>query len=286
MEMLSRHTLDKRTKFVCEAPWHSRRFPCKDCSAELCAITQPTPDLAVVFQSDSLLMNDEFSTAWTRLQSLQGHIFPKGTQQYQDDRAFHFFSMEVKEKRGTLDNKMGQDQNLNTASQALYNIYRCMKKANELDLFFDKVRVFSAVATAEGFWLRVHRAVKVRERQCNNQDYPIGFTFDEVLQMRDEYSKKRVSSILRNVLCRYGVKTLHPIMKRIVKILLDRASVRGAQLSRENLSSVPIDSSNLGDLNITPASQATTKREKGLIDEKASADGSGKKRGGIRNGID
>ncbi len=149
--------------------------------------------------------------------------------------------MEVKGKWGTLDNKMVQDQNLNTASQALYNIYRCMKEANDLNLFFNEVRVFSAVATAEGFWLRVHRAVKVNERQCNTEDYPIGYKFDDFIDLREEYTKSRVSTIFRNVLCGYGAGTLHPIMRKIVKILLDRASVKGAQLSQENLRSVPTD---------------------------------------------
>lgn len=135
MDMLNRHALNEKTDFVCEATWDSHRFPCRDCSAEQCKISKPTPDLAVGFQPDSLLMDDEFSIAWTRLKSLEGYIFPEGTKQ---DRAFHFFSMEVKGKRGTLDNKAAQDQNLNTASQALYNIYRCMKEANELNLFLKR----------------------------------------------------------------------------------------------------------------------------------------------------
>ncbi len=266
MDILDRHKLNENTDYDCEAPWHSRRFPCRDCSAEQCRISMPTPDLAVGFRSNSLLMDDEVSVAWTRLKSLEGHIFPEGTTLHQKDRAFHFFSMEVKGKRGTLDNKTAQAQNLNTASQALYNIYRCMKEANELNLFFEEIRVFSAVATVEGFWLRVHRAIKVNERQHNNKDYPIGFEFDEVIELGKSYTRKRVSGIVANVLLKYGVEKLHPIMKRIVKILLDRASVEGTQLSQENVRSVPTDTSSLAALNITPASQVSTNRKRDLHD--------------------
>ncbi len=60
MDMLNRHALDERTEFVREATWHSGRF---SCSAEQCKISKPTPDLAVAFHSDSLLMDDEFSIA-------------------------------------------------------------------------------------------------------------------------------------------------------------------------------------------------------------------------------
>lgn len=262
MNMLNRYTLNEKINFVYETTWYAHRFSCRDCSAEQCKIFKSTSNLTVEFQSDSLLMNDEFSIAWTRLKFLKDYIFSERTKRYQKDRAFHYFSMKMKEKRGTLDNKMTQDQNLNTVSQTLFNIYCCMKKINELNLFFEEIRIFFAVATVENFWLRVHRDVKVNERQHNNKDYSIGFKFDDVIDLRKEYFRSRVSDIIHNVLCRYEVETLHSIMRKIVKILLDRASIEGTQLSQNNISSVSIDSSPLAALNITRASQASTKRKK------------------------
>lgn len=128
--------------------------------------------------------------------------------------------------------------------------------------------------------------MKVNERQHNNKDHPIGFKFDEVIDLGEEYSKSRVSGIVRNVLCRYGVETLHPIMRKIVKILLDRASVEGTQLSQENISSVPTDSSSIAALNITPASQVSTKKKRALRGETAPSRNPRKKRVGIQKGID
>ena len=156
---------------------------------------------------------------------------------------------------------MAQVQNLNTASQALYNIYRCMKEANELNLFFDQIRVFSAVATTEGFWLRVHRAVQVNERQCNSKAYPIGFKFDDVIALDTDYSKYRASGIVRNVLCRYGIHILHPILKKVVKILLDRASIEGTQLTEENVRSMAAGYASLAASKLDPASQESIKRK-------------------------
>ena len=82
IEMVDRFRLDIKIDFTCEATWYSHRFPCRDCSPKQCKISNPTPDLSFALRSETLLMNDEFSIAWTRLKSLGGHIFPEGTKQY------------------------------------------------------------------------------------------------------------------------------------------------------------------------------------------------------------
>ena len=289
MDILNRHRLDEKVGFTCEATWVSDRFPCRDCSPEQCRISQPTPDLAVAFQADSLLPDNEFSIAWTRLKSLESAIFPEGTKEYQEDWAFHFFSMEAKGKRGTPDNKVALAQNLNTASQALFNIYRCMKEAGDLETFFKEVRVFSAVATAEGFWLRVHRPVQVNDLQHNKKEYPIGFMFDEVINLREQYTKSRVSGIVYNVLCRYGIEVLHPILKKTFKSLLERTSKLGSQLSEENLNPDPTGPSSLAALNLAPgsetgpASRTAPKRKRGARSGAGSSSARPKKRTGKAN---
>jgi len=53
----------------------------------------------------------------------------------QKDRAFHCFSVEVKGKLGQIGNTEAEFQNLNTASQALHNMYLLMKEAAEEEFF-------------------------------------------------------------------------------------------------------------------------------------------------------
>lgn len=55
-------------------------------------------------------------------------------------------------------------KNLNTASQALHNMYLLMRAADNAIDFFEKVRFYSAVISSEYLELRVHRAVKLDQQ--------------------------------------------------------------------------------------------------------------------------
>ena len=78
---------------------------------------------------------------------------PEASEQSKDKRAFHFFSMEAKGPQFMPEDNVGYRQNFNTASQALHNMYKFMKRANELKIFFTKVRFYSVMATGSGFIL-------------------------------------------------------------------------------------------------------------------------------------
>ncbi len=220
MAIVDRQELDEKLEFICEALWISERFPCKDCTPKLCKLPQAKPDTAFSFKAETLLPSDGFHADWERLKEFKSHIFPEGCQEFQDERAFHFFLMEVKGKRGSLDNQKAQFQNLNTASQALYNIYYCMKRTEDLETFFKEVRIFSAVASTEGLSIRVHWPVKLHHEQCFNKEYPIGFQFDELGRLRGDYSRAQANSIVYNILHTYGVLKLHPILKKTIAQLL------------------------------------------------------------------
>jgi len=217
MASVNRQELDEKLELIYEALWISERFPCKDCTPKSCKLPQAKPDTAVSFKAETLLPSDGFHADWERLKEFKSHIFPEGCQEFQDERAFHFFLME---ERGSLDNQKAQFQNLNTASQALYNIYYCMKRTEDLETFFKEVRVFSAVASTEGLSIRVHRPVKLHHEQCFNKEYPIGFQFDELGRLRGDYSRAQANSIVYNILHTYGVLKLHPILKKTIAQLL------------------------------------------------------------------
>ncbi|KAI9874696.1 MAG: hypothetical protein M1830_009389 [Pleopsidium flavum] len=235
MTILNRHKLDDKLDYICEAIWISERFPCKDCKEKECKISKPQPDLAVAFKTTSLLPDDAFTPDLRRLGLLIGHMFPEGEIVSKSERAFHFFALEVKGKRGTIDNTVAEFQNLNTASQGLYNMYRCLKEANDLDTFFKEVRFFSALATTESFSLRVHRPLRLRSSRSNNPEYPIGFGFAQVIRIRGDYSKSKVLGIMHNILSRYGVERLYPILKRTMRTLLELDSSSASQSSLDEL---------------------------------------------------
>ena len=220
MTILNRQELDDRLEFICEAPWISERLPGAECPPAKCKIKQPKPDVAVAFRSESLLSSNQRIVDFGRLKHLHGDIFFEGFQEWKKERAFHFFSMEVKGKRGQNDNNQAQFQNLNTASQALVNIYRCMKEVNDLDTYFKDVRVFSAVATVHGLWIRIHRPVRFEKDSCFDPSYPFGFEFDELECLSQRYSRHRATNIVFNLLCNYGLRKLHPILKRTIEKLL------------------------------------------------------------------
>ena len=237
MTILNRYELDDKLTYVCEAPWVSKRFPCGDCKPGLCRVSQPQPDLVVAFKPTSILPEGKRAADFAKLRSHTGHIFPEGEDARKIRRAFPFFAVEVKGRRGALDNAGAEAQNLNTASQALFNIYRCMQDTKDTERFFEDVRFFSAIATTQGFWLRVHRPVLLDEDQCNNEDYPIGFDFEEVIAINNTYTRSQANRIVYNVLFKYGVKKLFPILRQTIGVLLRQNPGPGSRSNTHNIAS-------------------------------------------------
>ena len=259
ISIIDRFKLDDQLDYMCEAPWISERFPCppysedslrhkaRICKNRNCIICQPKPDLVVAFNSKSLV-TDESLLRQLRISDLSGHIFPEGNGTDQTIRAFHFLSLEVKGKQGRIDNVIALRQNLNTASQALCNRYRCMLATNDVDRFFSHVRVFSAVATTEGFWLRVHRATKMKNASAaNNKAYPLEFQFHSFRGLEKGYSKNAVSQIMGCILFEYGIQTLLPILKETVSSLLNSGPIESADLEvPDGLGEARVSSSSQG----------------------------------------
>jgi len=130
--------------------------------------------------------------------------------------------MGVKGWQGDLGNQVAFCQNLNTASQALHNLYVFLQKAGDERVFYEKVRFYSAVATTAGFEVRVHRAFELSEEAGRIRlDYPLAFAYDEIFKTNGGYYRKEeVLNIVKNIFFEYGVKTLLPILQKAVPKVL------------------------------------------------------------------
>ena len=231
MEIIERHELNEKLDFMCEIPWGSSRMPRRDQGIQL---SQPKPDLTIAFKTTSLLPEDCALTDLMGLGSLVSHLFPEGTSDGGIERTFHFLFIEVKGKNGKVGNVPARNQNLNTAAQALHNIFIVMKKAELEETFFREVRVFSIVATTACFELRVHRPIRlIHGHQYIKDDYPVRFGYDEILDIGSSYTKAMASRTVYNILYHYGVMKLHPIMKKALRIVLGVEAVAQAGGSGE-----------------------------------------------------
>ncbi|KAF2189117.1 hypothetical protein K469DRAFT_684366 [Zopfia rhizophila CBS 207.26] len=214
MDLIDRCHLDSILDYVCKVPWIAKPVPTKDRSVE---IVEPVPDLAVAFRTISI-KNEKYLP---ELRSLRTHMCPEGVVDDSCERAFPFFSVEVKGKRGDIE--VAKKQNLITASQALYNMYLFIKETDYINVFFDQVRFFSVAAAGNYFEIRVHRAVEVEEQLQVTGDYPLGYSFDTVFTSSERsYGKSDAAGMVKNILCEYGVKELHGILKKAVEGVLKK----------------------------------------------------------------
>ena len=217
MDAISRHKLGDLLDYTCESPWTCDPMPRRN-SGEPYKMALPKPDLAIAFKSRAIIS----PFAWPNLRPFMKYICPEAYKEGKADRVFHFFSLEVKGANFNPGDFIGVRQNLNAASQALHNMWTFMKIANQESTFFKDVRFFSATATSAGFQFRVHRAVMVGEDERIENDYPLGFHFDEIFRTDANYKRSDVSVVVQNILFEYGVKTLLPILKSAVTAVLKK----------------------------------------------------------------
>ena len=240
MTILNRHELNDKLDYVCEEQWIAIQMPPDD---PLLKLSMPKPDLAVAFKTESLIGHQR---NLRRLgPGLQSHMCPEGFSPHQTERAFHFFSMEAKGKNSEIGNMPAEAQNLNAAAQALYHISKIFMETDQLETFFKEVRFFSAVATTASFEVRIHRPIPL-DPAVIVDNYPIGFAFDKVKEFTRPYTRSEVLSIVHNILIKYGIEKLHPILLGTVKKLLEPKTGAGPQSS---LGKRPAD--DVGDPNVS-----------------------------------
>jgi hypothetical protein len=214
MELIDRHRLKDTLDYTCESKWTSQSTIPQRTSSLASRMPKPTPDLAVAFKAETIL--SDFKQNDLRID--RSVMCPESSKQVKRDRAFHFLSFEVKGASGEVENWTANEQNLNTATLALHNMYFFMRMAGEKELqdFYAKVRFFSVVATTKAFHVRVHRAIKIDEAEGRiEDDYPLGFVYDVLYSHEGgTYTRATAAGIVQNILTKYAVKILHPILKK------------------------------------------------------------------------
>ena len=154
----------------------------------------PKPDIAIFFDRQALgpslaIIPDDIET------SLQ----PEG----HETLCFPFLFIEAKKQSDPLGPAL--QKNLHTANQALFNIFRWMKKAGKLDSFFTNVRTFSIAINAREIIARVHRA------ELSTGRLPLDYAYDD-LKTIFPYTKKQACKLIRSIL-EYGAQKLLKILK-------------------------------------------------------------------------
>ena len=216
MDIINRHGLADSLDWICESEWTCNRMPRKMKPGAV-EVVMPKPNLAVAFKTSYLIKDYQMID----LGHLRSPMCPESFKLDKEDQAFHFFSIEAKDTKAASASEIAINRNLNTASQALHNIYLFMAQAGQQDLFYEKVRFYSVVITSAGFHLRVHRATKLSKGRIL-PDYPLGFHFDEICSMTGPYMKGKVVRIVENILVKYGIEILMPILKVAVETVLEK----------------------------------------------------------------
>ncbi|KAI1748248.1 hypothetical protein F4782DRAFT_517850 [Xylaria castorea] len=212
MSIIDRSHLKTMFDFNCEGLWSLQgNYPLPSTGGPDDIITGPKPDLAIFFRFGSLVGAD-----------LTYQFIPKELKSCMNPdkhtpRCFPFIFIEA--KKGFENIEPAVIANMHSASQALFNIYVWMNKANQDDAFFKHVRLFSVSINAEKVIARIHRAVLVD----NTDDGPVlEFLYDDLNKTQYRYTRDEVCTLIHNILSDYAELKLLPILKAAVqKVLKD-----------------------------------------------------------------
>jgi hypothetical protein len=195
-------------------------------------LTQPRPDLAVCFIRKALVPDNIWNYMPKATKRLACY---EGADEIKAERVFHFFTIEAKKGQTPISDTVGKRQSLNNASQALHNMFEFFKEAGPRheEIFFEKVRFFSVVASTEGMVIRTHRATRVHEGGLDEDpiipEYPLRFEYKEFCTIpKDKFERKIILENFERILHGYGVKELHLLLRKaaedVVRKLKDDAS--------------------------------------------------------------
>lgn len=241
--------------FAFESSWNCTPMPTRAFLRREMFLTQPKPDLAVAFRRESLFP-----------EGLDWNLFPAATQSLvcfektvipQSGRAFHFLAIEAKNADTNVHSEVALLQGLNSASQALHNMYEFFREADEegenefVNIFFDRVRFFSVVAIADTIQIRIHRACRVSssmnpaDRDYEPQrftnpiydDYPLRFAYDNYWK-GDSENRQDVMDQLAHILYGYGAGELaghlQSAIRKVAQKLKDHKEKWDSELPRDH----------------------------------------------------
>jgi hypothetical protein len=209
--IIRRLPLTDRLGWIRLSQWRCEPVPSKY-TAFIDQLSLPRPSFVLAFASTALLSDSRF----TDLANVARILCPQGLPEDNQFLALPFYSIEPYD--GSRDDVL--KDNLNTASQALHNVYLLMKMAGHESLFFEKVRFYSTVCSHEGFKMRVHRAIQLDQGRIQ-PDCPLGFRFDVVHKKNGTYTKTEIHSLIKKVYS-YGVEILLPILKSAMQKILEQ----------------------------------------------------------------
>ncbi len=198
-------------------------------------LSQPKPDLAIAFRQNAIFRDE----SWPELpQAIKEVVCYEGQKQAvgKEARVFHFVTIEAKNKFKTPDDDTALLQSLNNASQSLHNMYELFREAGDahVRVFFDKVRIFSAVSTSKGIKIRIHRACPTKDailaedahpetgtascqqpqvpaRRSIVPDYPLQFLYDDFFEANSataDFTREAVVGIFEKIIVDYGIGEL------------------------------------------------------------------------------
>ena len=177
-------------------------------------LTQPKPDLAICFNRNAVIEH----SLWDSLPDATKGLACFENQDSGMSRIFHFLTVEAKNATTSLEDQQALSQSLNNASQALYNFYEFFQDAGPThkQIFFDKIRFFSAAANTQGILIRIHRAVEIpqdarplRLVMPNRPEYRLKFEYREFARLtgEDGFTREKVIDVFRKML-KYAVDEL------------------------------------------------------------------------------
>jgi hypothetical protein len=220
MCLIARHRLIYNSNlqyldFSVEEPWICPPMPTRAYSIGEKFLTQPKPDLAICFYRPTLIPDNMWDIIPTAIARLICYDSDVKTAQ---ERAFYFFTIEAKKGETTTGDSIGKCQSLNNASQALHNMFEFFRDAGPQheDIFFDKVRFFSAVTSSDGITIRIHRATRGAEDRAGRRlimpdrpEYPLVFEHQVFCRIeKSNFDREAVISTIEKILIGYGVNEL------------------------------------------------------------------------------
>lgn len=222
-DAINRRCLD----FSVEEIWTCPPMPTRAYDRLARFLTQPKPDLAVCFRRETVIPD----ALWRSMpHSTRRLACCENMDDIQGNRVFHFFTIEAKKANISTNDNVGKRQSLNNASQALHNMFEFFRDAGKQheDIFFEKVRFFSVVASTEGLSIRVHRAIKVptdANSMCFvTKGYPLEFEYREFSKIeRDQnFDRRTVLKTFEKILIAYGADELQHLLRDAAKAIMEK----------------------------------------------------------------
>lgn len=221
--------------FSTEVAWTCDPMPTRAASRNTSSLpfqAAPKPDLCVFFERKSLIDKGFWGAMPSPLRKL---VCYEGENKPHDKRAFGFFVVEAKRAEASPKDNVAKSQALNDASQALHNLFEFFREARQEDVFFERVRVFSATATRTGVVIRIHRAVKLnpqhpqpdemRPIEFTNPPYDLEFRFEEYASLSNEdFNRQKVVDMSCRILVGYGQRVLYDLLRNAAEKIDDRFS--------------------------------------------------------------